>query len=192
MVLEFTCPTPVLGVRMKRDKVVQLLAYIHTCPSHLSSCEPMLPPFYRNVHLISTPYFFQIVIVTRNQIHVFSFPNNPVKLFSLETRDNPLGLCEVPHPFEIIHRQCFLKHISTRKRNKGNFTWRKRSMCIASFQTNRLEKDRNKRELPTRWVQWGAASARWWFSLASRPAAFNLWVKMMMMLVNIWWWRWCY
>jgi len=56
MVLEFTCPTPVLGVRMKRDK---------------------------------------IVIVTRNQIHVFSFPNNPVKLFSLETRDNPLGLCEV-------------------------------------------------------------------------------------------------
>ena len=34
---------------------------------------------------------------------MFSFPNNPVKLFSLETRDNPLGLCEVPHPFEIIH-----------------------------------------------------------------------------------------
>merc|ERR1711974_161644 len=56
MVLEFTCPTPVLGVRMKRDK---------------------------------------IVIVTRNQIHVFSFPNSPTKLFSLETRDNPLGLCEV-------------------------------------------------------------------------------------------------
>ena len=26
MVLEFTCPTPVLGVRMKRDKVVQLIA----------------------------------------------------------------------------------------------------------------------------------------------------------------------
>ena len=30
MVLEFTCPTPVLGVRMKRDKVVQLLAYAYT------------------------------------------------------------------------------------------------------------------------------------------------------------------
>lgn len=56
MVLEFTCPTTVLGMRMKRDK---------------------------------------IVLITRNNIHVFSFPNKPVELFSLETRDNPLGLCEV-------------------------------------------------------------------------------------------------
>ena len=56
MVLEFTCPTTVLGMRMKRDKMV---------------------------------------VITRNQIHVFSFPNKPSKLFSLDTRDNPLGLCEV-------------------------------------------------------------------------------------------------
>ena len=33
--------------------------------------------------------------IPRNQIHVFSFPNKPTKLFSLETRENPLGLCEV-------------------------------------------------------------------------------------------------
>ena len=34
-------------------------------------------------------------VIPRNQIHVFSFPNKPTKLFSLETRENPLGLCEV-------------------------------------------------------------------------------------------------
>jgi hypothetical protein len=56
MVLEFTFPSPVLSVRLKRDKVV---------------------------------------VVTRNQITVFSFPNKPRKLFSLDTRDNPLGLCEL-------------------------------------------------------------------------------------------------
>jgi len=56
MVLEFTCPDPVLAVRMKRDK---------------------------------------LVAVCRNQIHVFSFPNNCRKLFSVDTRDNPHGLCEV-------------------------------------------------------------------------------------------------
>jgi hypothetical protein len=56
MALEFTCPAPVLGLRMKKDKMV---------------------------------------VITRTQIHVFSFPHRPTRLFSLETRDNPLGLCEV-------------------------------------------------------------------------------------------------
>merc|ERR1719242_1362588 len=56
MVLEFTCPDPVLAVRMKKDN---------------------------------------LVAVCRNKIHVFSFPNNARKLFSVDTRDNPLGLCEV-------------------------------------------------------------------------------------------------
>eukprot|EP00092_Neocalanus_flemingeri_P018204 GFUD01019701.1.p1 GENE.GFUD01019701.1~~GFUD01019701.1.p1 ORF type:complete len:360 (-),score=111.73 GFUD01019701.1:91-1170(-) len=37
----------------------------------------------------------KIVAVCKNQIHVFSFPNKPKKLFSVDTRDNPLGLCEV-------------------------------------------------------------------------------------------------
>ena len=37
----------------------------------------------------------KLVAVCRNQIHVFSFPNNAKKLFSVDTRDNPLGLCEV-------------------------------------------------------------------------------------------------
>ena len=56
MVLEFTCPDPVLAVRLKKDK---------------------------------------LVAVCRNKIHVFSFPNQARKLFSVDTRDNPLGLCEV-------------------------------------------------------------------------------------------------
>ena len=37
----------------------------------------------------------KMIAVCRNQIHVFSFPNNCRKLFSVDTRDNPLGLCEV-------------------------------------------------------------------------------------------------
>ena len=37
----------------------------------------------------------KIVAVCRTSIHVFSFPTNPAKLFSMDTRDNPYGLCEV-------------------------------------------------------------------------------------------------
>jgi len=37
----------------------------------------------------------KLIAVCRNQIHVFSFPNNCKKLFSVDTRDNPQGLCEV-------------------------------------------------------------------------------------------------
>jgi WD40 repeat protein len=37
----------------------------------------------------------KIIVVCRTAIHVFSFPNSPSKLFSIETRDNALGLCEV-------------------------------------------------------------------------------------------------
>lgn len=37
----------------------------------------------------------RLMAVCRSQIHVFSFPNNCKKLFSVSTRDNPRGLCEV-------------------------------------------------------------------------------------------------
>jgi len=37
----------------------------------------------------------KIIAVCRTSIHVFSFPTNPTKLFSIETRDNPQALCEV-------------------------------------------------------------------------------------------------
>jgi len=37
----------------------------------------------------------KLVAVCRSQIHVFSFPSRPKKLFSIDTRDNPTGLCEV-------------------------------------------------------------------------------------------------
>ena len=33
----------------------------------------------------------KIVAVCKNQIHIFSFPNKPMKLFSVDTRDNPHG-----------------------------------------------------------------------------------------------------
>ena len=44
-----------------------------------------------------------LVAVCRNQIHVFSFPNNCRKLFSVDTRDNPHGLCEVPVLQNTLH-----------------------------------------------------------------------------------------
>ncbi|XP_057366811.1 WD repeat domain phosphoinositide-interacting protein 4-like [Daphnia carinata] len=37
----------------------------------------------------------RLIAVLRRQIHVFSFPNNSKKLFTLETRDNPKGLCQI-------------------------------------------------------------------------------------------------
>lgn len=55
-VQELTFSQPVVGVRMRKDK---------------------------------------IIIVLRNQVHVFSFPNNPQHLFTFQTRDNPKGLCEI-------------------------------------------------------------------------------------------------
>ncbi|KFD54228.1 hypothetical protein M513_05005 [Trichuris suis] len=35
----------------------------------------------------------KLVVVLRKQVHVFSFPGTPTKLVSLETRENPHGLC---------------------------------------------------------------------------------------------------
>lgn len=55
-VMEFTFPSTVLAVRLRRDK---------------------------------------IFVVTRRQIHVMSFWNNPTKLFTCDTWDNPRGLCQV-------------------------------------------------------------------------------------------------
>ncbi len=37
----------------------------------------------------------RLVAVLLEQIHVFSFPNNPQKLLTIPTRPNPLGLCEL-------------------------------------------------------------------------------------------------
>ncbi|KAK1883647.1 WD repeat domain phosphoinositide-interacting protein 4 [Dissostichus eleginoides] len=37
----------------------------------------------------------KIIIVLKNRIYVYSFPNNPVKLFEFDTRDNPKGLCDL-------------------------------------------------------------------------------------------------
>lgn len=37
----------------------------------------------------------RLVAILNNKIHIFSFPNNPQKLFTVETRANPAGLCEL-------------------------------------------------------------------------------------------------
>ena len=33
----------------------------------------------------------RLIVVLRNQVHVFTFPNKPQRLFTFETRDNPKG-----------------------------------------------------------------------------------------------------
>ncbi|CAG7829215.1 unnamed protein product [Allacma fusca] len=37
----------------------------------------------------------RLVAVLKNRIHIFSFPHQPQKLFTVETKSNPLGLCEL-------------------------------------------------------------------------------------------------
>lgn len=37
----------------------------------------------------------RIIVVERNRIHGFTFPHNPKKIFKIDTRDNPKGLCEI-------------------------------------------------------------------------------------------------
>ncbi|XP_040577278.1 WD repeat domain phosphoinositide-interacting protein 4 [Lepeophtheirus salmonis] len=36
----------------------------------------------------------KLIAITPKAIHVFSFPQNPQRLYTLETRDNPRGLCD--------------------------------------------------------------------------------------------------
>ncbi|KAK2717911.1 hypothetical protein QYM36_006641, partial [Artemia franciscana] len=55
-VLQYTFQMPVLGVQLRKDKLVAIL---------------------------------------QKEIHVFSFPNDSKKLITMETRDNPKGICEV-------------------------------------------------------------------------------------------------
>ncbi|XP_061657026.1 WD repeat domain phosphoinositide-interacting protein 4 isoform X3 [Syngnathoides biaculeatus] len=37
----------------------------------------------------------KIVMVLKNRIYVYSFPDKPIKLFEFDTRDNPKGLCDL-------------------------------------------------------------------------------------------------
>ena len=39
--------------------------------------------------------FYTLDVCFRTQIHVFSFPNRCKKLYTITTRENPRGLCEV-------------------------------------------------------------------------------------------------
>jgi WD40 repeat protein len=55
-IMEFTFSSPVLAIRLRKDRMF---------------------------------------VVERNRIHVFSFPTSPKKLFTIDTRDNLKGLCEV-------------------------------------------------------------------------------------------------
>ena len=39
--------------------------------------------------------FLRLIVVLLRQIHVFSFPHSPQRLFACSTGENPSGLCEV-------------------------------------------------------------------------------------------------
>uniref|UniRef100_A0A3B4BUL7 Uncharacterized protein n=1 Tax=Pygocentrus nattereri TaxID=42514 RepID=A0A3B4BUL7_PYGNA len=42
----------------------------------------------------------KIIMVLKNRIYVYSFPDNPVKLFEFDTRDNTKGLCDISPSME--------------------------------------------------------------------------------------------
>lgn len=57
--------------------------------------------------LMKCCYFFsRIIIVLKNRIYVYSFPDNPVKLFEFDTRDNPKG---EEYPWYVITLFIFTK-----------------------------------------------------------------------------------
>lgn len=51
----------------------------------------------------------KIIVVLRNEIHIFSFHNNPKKLATYQTRDNPKGIFEICSAFD-CHVSAFPGH----------------------------------------------------------------------------------
>lgn len=49
----------------------------------------------------------RLVVALSQQIHVFTFPSPAQRLFTIETRANALGLCEVT-PFQTAERQLLM------------------------------------------------------------------------------------
>jgi hypothetical protein len=49
----------------------------------------------------------RLVVALSQQIHVFTFPSPAQRLFTIETRENVLGLCEVS-PFQTAERQLLM------------------------------------------------------------------------------------
>ncbi|KAF4523719.1 hypothetical protein B566_EDAN011583 [Ephemera danica] len=62
------------------------------------------PKFADNTVLVYDDLGKKLVVALRRQIHVFSFPEPAQLLLTLETRDNPLGLCELS-PLSTAERQ---------------------------------------------------------------------------------------
>jgi len=84
-ILEFTFPAPIKAIRLRKDKYFFKKLF--------------------NLQLFTTLITtFRLVVALRKQIHVFSFPEPAQRLMTLETRDNPLGLCELA-PLMTAERQ---------------------------------------------------------------------------------------
>lgn len=86
-VLEFTFPTPIKAIRLRKDKYKFSCNFFNTLSIHHCQCT-----------------ICRLVVALRRQIHVFSFPEPAQRLMTLETRDNPLGLCELA-PLMTAERQ---------------------------------------------------------------------------------------
>lgn len=74
---------------------------------------------------------FRIIVATCNQINVFSFPSPTQRLFTLETRRNELGLCEIS-PVLTSERQllAFPGH------KQGSVQLLVRSQCLSVYGRN--------------------------------------------------------
>lgn len=94
-----------------RNAVLHIVSKIILCLKSISTI------ICKNIFLLSprtyiyVSYNFRLVVVCQRQIHVFSFPHSPQRLFTCETRDNLMGLCEVsPLPSADRHILCFPAH----------------------------------------------------------------------------------
>lgn len=76
-ILDITFPSSIRAVRMRRDK------YVLFCNN--------------DNYWIWQFKIFRLIVALLNQIHVFSFPTPTQRLFTLETKENYRGLCEVSH-----------------------------------------------------------------------------------------------
>ena len=54
--------------------------------------------------MLNAHKLFRLVVALLGEVHVFTFPAPAQRLYTVETRENPLGLCEIS-PIVTAERQ---------------------------------------------------------------------------------------